>query len=202
MKKYSGVPVWIVLTIVTVSLGLSVWALIIANSNVKDDCELIYDYAKVIEFAGLSFTIIGVVFALYFVIIGINANRIKERIDIIDKTVSEKKDQVEKELKKIECDNLDAIYGHLICQAETISVKKTRKRIINTLHLDRARLATRSIFLSEQKRLQRMPDLVQLGDKSDIEDLEKIINDPTEVKTIVELAKVIKEEISKRLSDD
>lgn len=192
MKKYGGVPVWIIFTTVGLSLGFSIWALIMANAKPFSFFQFEFNYTKLVELTGLIFSVLGVVLTVYFVIIGINATR-------IEKELSYKKDQIEKELKKIECDNLDEIYGQIIRLTETVSKEKKRKSILNSINLSRARLATQSRFLSKEKRLQRMLALDMLGNIDDIVDLVKIINDPTEDKEIIESSKMRKEEIEKRL---
>ena len=78
MKNKDKIRNWILYTIVTVALGVSTWALIIANS----DGKLVFDSDKTFEFAGLLFTVIATVFSFYFVIIGINAHRIKKDIEL------------------------------------------------------------------------------------------------------------------------
>ena len=197
--KYVRVPIWSIVIVLILSLGISSWALVVANSDVRGDCELVYNYAKVIEFAGLIFTVIGVVFALFFVIVGVNANKIRKELNSIDESVTDKKKQIEDDLKRIESENLHNMYGHMLDMAKYITDKKERKRKMDSLTLSRARLATQSRLLSKDKRLQRMPALDLLGNMDDITDLNKIINDSTEDKEIIESAKMRKEEIGKRL---
>ncbi len=192
MKKYGGVPVWIIFTIVGLSLGISIWALSMAYSRMKADCDMVFDPSTATEVISLFITVIGVVLTVYFVIIGINATR-------IEKEIEETKKQIEKDLKTIECDNLDVIYGQLIRLTETVSNPKKRKSILDSINLSRARLATQYRFLSKERRLQRMSVLDMLGGMSDIVDLIKIINDITEDTDVIESAKIRKEEIEKRL---
>lgn len=197
--KYVRLPLWGIVGVLTLSLGFSIWALIIANSDDRGNCEMILNYTKVIELAGLIFTVVGVVFSLFFVIVGINANRIRKDINSIDENITEKAALIEKELKGIESDNLYNMYGHLLDMAKYINGKKERERKINSLTLARARLTTQSNLLSKDKRLQRMPALDLLGTLEDIADLDKIINSPTEDDEIIESAKIRKEEIKQRL---
>ena len=100
---------------------------------------------------------------------------------------------------KVEMNQQDELYGHLIDQAKNIADTNKRKRTIDALTLSRARLATKSKFLSTEKRLQRMSALDVFGDMTDINDLERVINDPSEDKNIIKSAKMRKEEIEKRL---
>ena len=185
---------------VLLSLGMSIWALIIANV----DSPLAFKEDKVITFAGLLFTIIGAVFAFYFVIVGIDANRKKEKIKELDDEIDRKQFQIEK-FGKIEIDQMDTMYGHLIEQAKTINDKRVRDVVEVSLRRDRARLATQSTFLSKEKRLQRMSELGEkinnqlLGEASDIKDLEIIINDKNEDNDIVETAKNVKRQIEDEL---
>lgn len=212
MKKYDGVPVWIIFTVTGLSLGISVLSLIMANSKPFSFFQLEFDYTKLVELTGLIFSVIGVVFTVYFVIIGINAKEIekeiskrKEQIEKLDKEIKKKQFQIESVKKqtenaiKVEMDQQDEMYGHLLEQAKNNSDTNKRKRTIDALNLSRARLATKSRFLSKNKRLQRMSALDILGDTTDITDLVKIINDSTEDKEIIESAKMRKEEIEKRL---
>ena len=123
----------------------------------------------------------------------------------MDKEIKKKQFQIESVKKqtenaiKVEMDQQDEMYGHLLEQAKNNSDTNKRKRTIDALNLSRARLATKSRFLSKNKRLQRMSALDILGDTTDITDLVKIINDSTEDKEIIESAKMRKEEIEKRL---
>lgn len=201
MKKNDGVPVWIIFTIVALSLGMSIFSLIIANSKANSFTQLEFDYAKLVEFTGLFFTIIGVVFALYFVIIGIDATQKKDELEKIEADVRTKQSKIEEDIRKLELENLDFMYSHLIAIAGTISNSRIRKNTINSLRLTRARLASQSNYcLSLETRKKRIPDLAVLGVQSDIEDLEKIITDTNEEETLRELAKGIKQQIKERLN--
>lgn len=190
MKKNVSIPVWLFYTLIGVSIGLSIWALCIANSSAWG---LEFNSDKLIALVGLFFTVMGVVFTVYFVIIGIDAHK-------IDKEIEETRKQIEKELKIIECDNLDKIYGQSINIAKTISDEKVRTRIIKSLRLENARLASQSRFLNEETRRKRLPDLIDLGTESDIDDLTRIINDPTE-EEIIDLAKSVKSELIEKLKE-
>lgn len=194
--KIDSFKICIIITLTILSLGLSIWALIIANV----DSPLSFDADKVIAFAGLLFTVIGAVFAFYFVIVGIDANRKKEKIKELDDEIERKQSQIER-FVTIEISQMDAMYGHLIEQAKTINDKKLRDAFEVSLRRDRSRLATQSIFLSKEKRLQRMSELGEkinnqlLGEASDLKDLELIIHDKNEDNDIVEIAKKVKRQI-------
>lgn len=192
MKKYGGVPVWIILTATLLALGFSIWALAIAYSSFKGEYVLVFDPSVATEITSLVITVIGVLITVYFVIVGINVSR-------IDKEISEKKLQIEKDLKEIECDNLDVLYGQLVRLTETVNNVKKRRSILDSINLSRARLATQGRFLTRDKRLQRMTALDMLGGLTDIIDLDKIINDPTEDVEIIESAKMRKEAIEIQL---
>ena len=99
-------------------------------------------------------------------------------------------------------DQQDTMYGHLIAQTKFIEKTEDRKKSMRSLRLSRARLASQSSFLSKNKRLQRIPDLVHVGERSDLDDLSKLINDPYEEKVVIELAKEIRELLLKRLQSD
>lgn len=212
MKKYDGVPVWIIFTAVGFSIGISIWALIMANSEPYSFFRYEFNYTKLVELSGLMFSVIGVIFTVYFVVIGINAKEIEkkiskrqEQIEKLDKEIKNEQSQIKSVKKQIEnvieseMNQQDEMYGHLLDQAKNISDANKRKRTIDSLNLSRARLATRSKFLSKNKRLQRMPLLDMLGDSTDIADLVRIINDPSEDKDIIESTKMRKEAIEKRL---
>lgn len=190
MRKNVSIPGWLFYTLIGTSIGLSIWALCVANSSVWG---LEFDSDKLIALVGLFFTVMGVVFTVYFVIIGIDAHK-------IDKEIAETKKQIEKELKIIECNNLDKIYGQSINIAKTISDEKVRTRIIRSLRLENARLASQSRFLNDETRRKRLPDLIELGTVSDIDDLTRIINDPTE-EEIMDLAKSIKIELIEKMKE-
>lgn len=196
MKKNNGIPLLIFIVSLIISIGLSIWALIIANANFDG---LVFDFGKVTDFVGLLFSVAGVVFTIFFVIVGVDAIRIKKQLDSLINEVEEKKAQIDRYIKRLECDNLDDMYGQILSIAATITSSKERKRIINSLTLSRARLATQSIFLDKETRIQRIPTLQSMGELSDIDELSKLINDPYEDKDIVELAKVTRDELLKRL---
>ena len=194
--KIDSFKICIIITLTILSLGLSIWALIIANV----DSPLAFKDDKVITFAGLLFTIIGAVFAFYFVIIGIDANRKKEKIKELDDEIERKQSQIER-FVTIEISQMDTMYGHLIEQAKTINDKKVRDAVEVSLRRDRSRLATQSTFLPKEKRLQRMSELGEkinnqlLGEATDIKDLEIIIKDKNEENDIIETAKNVKKQI-------
>lgn len=192
MKRYGGIPLWIIFTVAGLSLGFSIWALVMAYSRLKAEYNLSFDASTATEVISLVITVIGVVLTVYFVIIGINATRIEKEIESTKK-------QIEKELKIVECNNLDKIYGQSINIAKTIVNEKERTRIIKALRLENARLASQSRFLNDITREQRLPDLAELGDEQDIEDLNRIINDPTENDSIRQQAEEIKKALKETL---
>ena len=61
-----GINPWIIIVSLILSLGLSIWALIIANVNLSG---LVFDSEKVLDFAGLLFTI--VVFLVKWILFGV-----------------------------------------------------------------------------------------------------------------------------------
>ena len=180
MKRNNKIQVWLLFTMVAISLGISVWALIISHT----DDSLTFSPSAFSDIVSLVFTVIGAVFSFYFVIIGINAHRIKKELEEIE----EKLMRDQESMIEIELEQQDTMYSHLIRQAMIISDKKIREKNINSLRLSRARLATKSRLLSLETRKKRMPDLVQLGERLDIEDLKKLIKDPKEDETIKDLA--------------
>lgn len=200
MKKntnnYKGVPVWVLFTVVFISLGVSIWALIIANSEPYSFFGLEFNYTKLVELTGLMFTVIGTVFALYFVIIGIDANKKKNELTDIFNTIQKKQADIE----NIELNYQDKMYSYLVGTIKsTITNNNASKHILDSLYLSKARLATQYKYLSVEIRLEGIRRLADLGEASDVEDLKKIINDPTENEEIIELAKGIKTEIERRL---
>lgn len=221
MKKHINIPAWWII-IMIISLGLSIVAIIISNSDNRGDCELIYDYTKVTEFVGLLVTILGVVFSLYFIIVGLKASDVEKevskmlgQIEKIEDEITQKQSQINSVKKQansvkeqvdnaiiVEMNQQDEMYGHLLHQAGLIADDRERKRTEDSLNLSRARLATKSKFLSKDIRMKRMPLLEMLGDSTDIADLERIINDLTEDKDIKELAKMMKDAIENRLGSN
>lgn len=197
MKKIDRVQKWILFTIVAISLGISIWALIIANS----DDKVISDTENTIGFGGLLFTIIGVVFSLYFVIIGINAHRIKNELVKFEEELEEEQKKIINNFGKVELDHQDTMYSHLLLQAKNIANANEREKAMKSLRLSRARLATKSKLLPLERRIQRMPDLSELGVQTDIEDLKKLIKDPTEDDGIKDLAIVIVRNIEDNLKN-
>ena len=169
MKKNINIPAWWKIMAI-LSLGLSIGAIIIANSDNRGDCEMIYDYTKVTEFVGLLVTILGVVFSLYFVIVGLKASdtekevaKILKQIENIENEIIQKQSQinsVEKQANsikeqvdntiKVEMNQQDEMYGHLLHQAGLIENDRERTRTEDSLNLSRARLATKSKYLSKE----------------------------------------------------
>lgn len=201
MKKnsnnYKGVPVWVLFTVVFISLGISIWALIIANSKPYSFFRSEFNYTKLVELIGLMFTIIGVVFALYFVIIGIDANKKKQELAEVYNTIQKKQADIE----NIELNYQDKMYSYLIgIIKSTISNSNASKHILDSLYLSKARLATQYKYLSVEIRLEGIRRLADLGEFSDIKDLKKIIIDPTENEEIIELATSVITEIENRLN--
>lgn len=199
MNKMHGINPWIIIVSLILSLGLSIWALIIANVNLSG---LVFDSEKVLDFAGLLFTIVGVVFTLFFVVVGIDAFKIKREMECHVKEIEEKKAQIDSYLKKIECDNLDEMYGQIYNLTQSVTKKNVRKSLIRSVEHSRARLAAESVYLKKETRKRRIPTLVEFGDLSDIDRLSKLINDPYEEKDVIELAKEIREQLLKRLQSD
>ena len=139
MKKnsnnYKGVPVWVLYTVVFISLGISIWALIIANSEPYSFFRLEFNYTKLVELTGLMFTIIGVVFALYFVIIGIDANKKKQELTDVYNTIQKKQADIE----NIELNYQDKMYSYLIgIIKNTITNSNASKQILDSLYLSKA----------------------------------------------------------------
>ena len=229
------------------SLGVSIWALVIAHANYSG---LVFDFGKMGDLVGLLITVTGVIFTLYFVIIGIDASdkskkieKTKVEVDAIakavaqqqntvnnnitlmneklsraDNEISSKKDiigVIEESIKQKQNEIINDINEtstrlneinraiaekqFQINQTRTIVNESERERTIKILRRDRARLSTQSNFLSKEKRLQRIPDLNELGDRDDVKDLERIIQDPTEDGDIIVLAKSVKEYIESRI---
>lgn len=195
MKRNNKIQVWLLFTFVAISLGISVWALIISHT----DDSLVFSPAAFSDIVSLVFTVIGAVFSFYFVIIGINAHRIKKELEEIE----EKLMRDQESMIEIELEQQDTMYSHLILQAKTISSdKKDCEKIMQSLRLSRARLATKSRLLSLETRKKRIPDLVQVGEQSDIEDLKKLIKDPKENDTIKDMAIGIIPLIEERLKKE
>ena len=188
LSKHDWVRKAILCTIVAVSFGFSIVALIIANSDVRDGCEMEYFQSKATELAGLIFTVIGAVFALYFVILGIDASKKKDEMRQYVDELKAELIGMENDRKRIELNNLDTMYSHMIQISETIEDKKKRQRIMNLLRRSRARLAVQSNILSLNIRKQRIPDLAVIGEQSDIEDLKKLLKNPEEDETIKDMA--------------
>lgn len=127
---------------------------------------------------------------------------LEEKIDIMEN----KNEMLEEDIKRIMCyniDTFDTIYSFLIAQTMNFQDAKRRKSLINSLRRNQARLATQPISFSEkEKRLMRMHYLIELGEESDLVDLERIIHNPTEDKDIKNLASSIKSQIEKRLKEE
>lgn len=125
-----------------------------------------------------------------------------EKIDLLE----EKNELFKKDIKRIICyniDTFDTIYGFLIAQTMNSQDAKKRKSLIKSLRRNQARLATQPISFSEkEKRLMRMHYLIELGEESDLVDLERIIHNPNEDKDVKDLASYIKIQIEKRSKEE
>ena len=147
-------------------------------------------------------TVMGVVFALYFVIISIDASKQEKELKRIEKKIAKKQTEIKKEIETIQVDHLDKMYSHLIELAKEINTDASkRKKMQESVGHSRAELATQSKFLSLEVRKQRITELGELGNQSDIADLERIIEDSTENEEIKELAWGIRDKILGRQSD-
>lgn len=181
---HEKVRVAVLHTIMAVSLGCSIAALSIANSDVRGDCEMEYNQYKATELAGLIFTVIGAVFALYFVILGIDASK---KRDEMKRYVEDLKKEL-LGLEKERTNNLDTVYSHMIQIVDTIKGDKTRKRITKSLQKSRARLAIQPNLLPLETRKQKISELIKLGDQSDVEALKKLLKDSKEEEEIKDYA--------------
>ncbi len=148
----------------------------------------------------LLVTVMGVVFALYFVIISIDASKQEKELKRIGKKIERKQADIKKEIETIQLDHLDKMYSHQIELAKNcITNADELKKMQESVRHSRAKLATQSKFLSLEVRKQRITELGELGDQLDISDLKKIIEDPTENKEIKELAWGIRDIIRGRI---
>jgi hypothetical protein len=200
MKNNVGIPAWVVFATIGLSIGISIWALVTAKANQSIDIEKIDDYF------GLFFSVIGVVFTLFFVVIGIKATSIdreiskrQEQIEKLDDEIKEEKEQIES-IIKVEMDQQEAIYSFLINLSNNIIDDGLRISTRDSINLSRARLAMNSRLLSTEDRLKRMALLDDLGDESDIANLEKIIANPTEDKRMKDSAAMRKMKIINRIN--
>ena len=127
---------------------------------------------------------------------------LEEKIDIME----DKNEMLKEDIKRImyyNIDTVDTIYSFLIAQTMNSQDAKRRKSLINSLRRNQARLATQPISFSEkEKRLMRMHYLIELGEESDLVDLERIIHNPNEDKDVKDLASYIKIQIEKRLKEE
>lgn len=127
---------------------------------------------------------------------------LEEKIDIME----DKNEMLKEDIKRImyyNIDTVDTIDSFLIAQTMNSQDAKRRKSLINSLRRNQARLATQPISFSEkEKRLMRMHYLIELGEESDLVDLERIIHNPNEDKDVKDLASYIKIQIEKRLKEE
>lgn len=149
-----------------------------------------------IGIVSLLVTIMGLAFAIYFVVIGIKEKNLKK----IEDEIAHKQTEIQEKLERLQVDHLDKMYSHQIELAkESITNADELKKMQESVRHSRAKLATQSKFLSPEVRKQRITELGELGDQLDISDLEKIIEDPTENKEIKELAWGIRDIIRDRI---
>lgn len=182
--EHDKVRIAILHTIMAVSLGCSIAALSIANSDVRGDCEMEYNQFKATELAGLIFTVVGAVFALYFVILGIDASKKRDEMKCYVEDLKKELLGLEKE----RTNNLDTMYSHMIQISETIDDDKLREKIIYSLRQSRSRLAIQANLLPLETRKKKLSELIMFGDKTDIDDLKKLLKDPKEDDKIKDLA--------------
>lgn len=138
-----------------------------------------------IGIVSLLVTVMGLAFAIYFVVIGIKEKNLKK----IEDEIAQKQTEIQEKLERLQVDHLDNMYSHITDLAKkSITDAGELKKMQESVRHSRAKLATQSKFLSLGVRKQRITELGELGDLLDIADLEKIIEDPTENKEIKELA--------------
>lgn len=149
-----------------------------------------------IGIVSLLVTIMGLAFAIYFVVIGIKEKNLKK----IEDEIAHKQTEIQEKLERLQVDHLDKMYSHQIELAKkSITNADELKKMQESVRHSRAKLATQSKFLSPEVRKQRITELGELGDQLDISDLKKIIEDPTENNEIKELAWGIRDIIRGRI---
>ena len=161
--------------------------------NIPSSGSILQDMIGIVS---LLVTIMGLAFAIYFVVIDLKEKNLKK----IEDEIAHKQTEIQEKLERLQVDHLDKMYSHQIELAkESITDPDVLRKMQESVRYSRAKLATQSKFLSPEVRKQRIIELSKLGDQSDIADLEKIIEDPTENKEIKEFAWGIRDIIKGRI---
>lgn len=198
MRTHRGVLIWVILTVVFVSLCLSIIAVVIANSDVRGDCEIVYDYTKLLELTGIVFSIVGVVWTVYFVIAGINVINIQRNIQSESEKISRFKTETESFLVDF-TEDLYSIYQSLFIivndLGQSIPASASRNKNIEKtkkdLQLIKARLGVKLKYLPNDERIEDIKYLFEKGTDSDRDFLNRIVEDPFEKKQIIDYITLI-----------
>lgn len=203
---------YITKTFSIVAIGLAIYAVVLANSNI--DCSsLQFCDNNLATFIGIFFTVMGVVLSLYFVIIGINVYNIKKDLEQELAEIRQKEEQT-KETMECSSDSLYDYFGDLI---EIIKIMTTGnlspipsdfscptagdnnenvKRIRNRVKRAQAIFACKAKSMSIEKRKSGILTLASVCESNrDIVYLDAIIECEEESKDIVKTAKKVKEQI-------
>lgn len=196
---YNGVPVYVVYVVAGASMVISIISLAFSIRVIRGCGEVRFDYTKLVELSGLIFSVIGVVFALFFVIIGLDANKKKNEFDEIERDIKSKKLSMEN-LSKTGVNHQDEMYSRLLSVVQnTVTDQRIRKSLMDDLYLSQARLATQSKSLDKDKRIKGIQRILDFGCEADIYDLRMIESDPFEDIEIKDKASTIRKKLEDKL---
>lgn len=72
--------VWVAISLSVLALGIATWAIVLVNSE-YDNEALDFSYDKLGTLIGIYVSVVGIVFSLYFVVIGLDVKNQKKEID-------------------------------------------------------------------------------------------------------------------------
>jgi hypothetical protein len=122
--------------------------------------------------------------------------KLQTHTDKSDKQITELKNKIEK-TEIILCAYAETLYEELDTQI-ALADKSKSVELRNTLRLRRARLAYLTTF-DEETRTKLFLELAPLGNEDDVKSLEKIIENADELQGIKTIAKIVLDELKKRL---
>jgi chromosome segregation ATPase len=124
-------------------------------------------------------------------------NKLKQHTEESDKQITELKTKIEK-TETILLSYAETLYDELDIQI-ALAEKLKSIELRNTLKIRRARLSYRYPMLDVETRIKLLLELGHVGNNDDIKFIENIIESANELQEIKTIAKIVLEELKKRL---
>lgn len=213
-KSFSSkVIAWISFGFSVSSCVVSVWSIVLANIRIEDCQELEFSYDKLGTIIGIVLSAIAIVASTYFIIIGLAANsaRVEIRSDIkLAESEVKKYSEATEDQCKITAQTIYNSYSEAIASVRTLlnAVPKgvsgeKMDEMISSLKLAQARFSSKAKFIDLDIQLMGINLISNLSnDKTDMEFLKAIMDDPNERKIVKETAShaynVLEERLKKK----